>query len=43
MKVKELLEQLAEYQPDDELIVAYWDRETIEGYTDNLVFRYGRV
>lgn len=36
MKVKELLEQLAQYQPDDELIVAYWDKETIEGYTDDL-------
>jgi len=37
MRVKELLEQLEKYQPDDELIVAYWDRETVEGYEEDLL------
>ncbi len=32
MKVSQLLEQLRDYEPDTELIVAYWDKETIEGY-----------
>jgi hypothetical protein len=32
MKVKNLIEQLQEYTPDTELIVAYWDKETVEGY-----------
>jgi hypothetical protein len=32
MKVKNLIEQLQAYTPDTELIVAYWDKETIEGY-----------
>ena len=32
MQVKELLAQLEEYDPETELIVAYWDKETIEGY-----------
>jgi hypothetical protein len=32
MKVKNLIEQLQEYSPDTELIVAYWDKETVEGY-----------
>lgn len=32
MKVKDLLEQLEAYEPDTELIVAYWDKETVEGY-----------
>jgi hypothetical protein len=27
MRVKYLIEQLKEYDPDDEIIVAYWDRE----------------
>lgn len=34
MLVKDLLAQLEQYKPDDELIVAYWDKETIEGYDD---------
>lgn len=32
MKVKDLLEQLEAYEPETELIVAYWDKETVEGY-----------
>jgi len=27
MKVKYLIEQLKKYNPDDEIVVAYWDRE----------------
>jgi hypothetical protein len=32
MKVKTLIEQLQEYDGEDNLIVAYWDKETVEGY-----------
>ena len=33
MKVRELVSQLQlSYLPDDEVIVAYWDKETIERY-----------
>jgi hypothetical protein len=33
MKVRELVSQLQlNYLPDDEIIVAYWDKETIENY-----------
>lgn len=32
MKVKDLIEQLTAYEPDTELLVAYWDKETIEDY-----------
>jgi hypothetical protein len=32
MKVKTLIEQLQEYDGEQELIVAYWDKETVEGY-----------
>lgn len=33
MKVKELVSQLQlSYLPDDEVIVAYWDKETVERY-----------
>ncbi len=35
MKVKELIEQLKEYDGEQELIVAYWDKETIEDYAYN--------
>jgi putative AlgH/UPF0301 family transcriptional regulator len=31
MRVKYLIEQLKEYDPDDEIIVAYWDREWFAG------------
>jgi hypothetical protein len=29
MKAKYLIEQLKEYNPDDEIIVAYWDRDHV--------------
>jgi hypothetical protein len=33
MKVRELVSQLQlSYLPDDEVIVAYWDKKTVEGY-----------
>jgi formylmethanofuran dehydrogenase subunit E-like metal-binding protein len=32
MKVKDLIEQLTAYTPDTELLVAYWDKATIEDY-----------
>jgi hypothetical protein len=32
MKVKDLIAQLETYDGDTDLIVAYWDKETIEGY-----------
>jgi hypothetical protein len=32
VKVKTLIEQLQEYDGEQELIVAYWDKETVEGY-----------
>ena len=32
MKVKELIEQLKAYDGEDELLVAYWDKSTIEDY-----------
>jgi hypothetical protein len=32
MRVKDLKEQLEAYTDETELIVAYWDKETVEGY-----------
>jgi hypothetical protein len=32
MKVKDLVEQLESYDGEQELIVAYWDKETVERY-----------
>jgi hypothetical protein len=32
VRVKDLIEQLKAYDGEDELIVAYWDKETVEGY-----------
>lgn len=32
MKVKDLIAQLATYEGDTDLIVAYWDKETVENY-----------
>jgi hypothetical protein len=32
MKVKDLIEQLSAYDKETELIVSYWDKETVEGY-----------
>lgn len=34
MKVSALIEQLKTYEPETELIVAYWDKEHIEGDRD---------
>lgn len=35
MKVKDLIARLNEsFKPNDELIVAYWDKEIVEGYSD---------
>lgn len=35
MLVKDIIKQLQEnYQPDDELIVAYWDKQIVEGFAD---------
>jgi hypothetical protein len=37
MKVSKLIEYLQrDYAPDTELLVAYWDKETVEGYTEDL-------
>jgi hypothetical protein len=38
MKVKNLIEQLTAYDPNTELLVAYWDKDCIEGYTNGLTF-----
>jgi hypothetical protein len=35
MRVSELLEQLKSYKPDDELLVAYWDKEFAETSFDS--------
>ena len=35
MKVKDLIEQLKYYKPDDELLVAYWDKEFAETAFDS--------
>jgi hypothetical protein len=35
MKVSELLEQLKSYKPEDELLVAYWDKEFAETSFDS--------
>jgi hypothetical protein len=35
MKVSELIEQLKSYKPDDELLVAYWDKEFAETAFDS--------
>jgi len=34
MKVKYLIEQLKKYNPDDEIIVAYWDKEWYDDRCD---------
>ena len=33
MKVKDLIEQLSAYDKETELVVAYWDKETVEGFS----------
>jgi hypothetical protein len=35
MKVRELISQLESYKPDDELLVAYWDKEFAETAFDS--------
>lgn len=35
MKVSELIEQLKSYKPEDELLVAYWDKEFVETSFDS--------
>lgn len=32
MKVKELIKYLSELNPDERIMVAYWTRETIQGW-----------
>ena len=34
MKVKYLIDQLKKYNPDDEIIVAYWDKEWFDDQCD---------
>lgn len=34
MKIKNLIDQLSSYKPDEEVIVAYWDKSIVEGYAD---------
>ncbi len=36
MQVKKLIEQLSAYSPETELLVAYWDKECVEGYAQDL-------
>jgi hypothetical protein len=35
MKVSELISQLGSYDPDQELLVAYWDKEFVETSFDS--------
>ena len=35
MKVSELISQLGSYHPDQELLVAYWDKEFVETSFDS--------
>jgi hypothetical protein len=30
MKVKDLIEQLQDYKPEDELLIAYWDKDYVQ-------------
>jgi hypothetical protein len=32
VRVKDLIEQLKAYDGEDELLVAYWDKQTVEDY-----------
>jgi hypothetical protein len=34
MKVSDLIDQLSQYQPNDQIIVAYWDKETVEVFSE---------
>jgi hypothetical protein len=33
MRVKDLIEQLSAYDQETELVVAYWDKEIVEGFS----------
>jgi hypothetical protein len=33
MRVKDLIEQLSAYDKETELVVAYWDKEIVEGFS----------
>ena len=46
MQVKKLIEQLKAYEPETELLVAYWYKECVEGYKDGLTLtdeQWGQV
>ena len=34
MQVKYVIEQLKDYNPEDEIVIVYWDKETIEMITE---------
>lgn len=34
MKVSEAIELLSEYDNDDEIVIGWWDKKTVEGYLD---------
>jgi hypothetical protein len=34
MKIKDAINQLSAYNPDDLIIIAYWDKQIVEGYAD---------
>lgn len=36
MQVKYVIEQLKDYNPEDEIVIVYWDKETIEMITEPL-------
>jgi hypothetical protein len=36
VQVKYVIEQLKDYDPEDEIVVVYWDKETIEMITEPL-------
>ncbi len=36
MQVKYVLEQLSKYHPEDEIVIVYWDKPTIETVTGTM-------
>jgi hypothetical protein len=36
VQVKYVIEQLKDYNPEDEIVIVYWDKETIEMITEPL-------
>jgi hypothetical protein len=34
MRVKDIITQLQAYDPEEEVAVAYWDRETVDSYAN---------